>query len=172
MCSSDLLFRTISSKISAIVILLILLFVVNYGLLTYFLNEQELLATQMLQMSQAERKLHALNGGFYEIRFWEKKVLEEKNPDAIANYGASISSIKTELRELEDFETNKTIQSKLHSIRAGILHHETIFNEAQQLKTTQNLHRTSLNTSYRSLSSNILNDDMRQFFKPLFNLNH
>lgn len=166
------MFRTISSKISAIVILLILLFVVNYGLLTYFLNEQELLATQMLQMSQAERKLHALNGGFYEIRFWEKKVLEEKNPDAIANYGASISSIKTELRELEDFETNKTIQSKLHSIRAGILHHETIFNEAQQLKTTQNLHRTSLNTSYRSLSSNILNDDMRQFFKPLFNLNH
>lgn len=95
------MFRTISSKISAIVILLILLFVVNYGLLTYFLNEQAILATQMLEMSQAERKLHALNGGFYEIRFWEKKVLEEKNPDAIANYGASISSIKTELRELE-----------------------------------------------------------------------
>ncbi|MGD9825569.1 MAG: PAS domain S-box protein, partial [Desulfobacter sp.] len=166
------MFRTISSKISAIAILLILLFVVNYGLLTYFLNEQKILATQMLEMSQAERKLHALNGGFYESLFWEKKVLEGKNPEAIANYGASISSIKTELRELEDFETNKTIQSKLHSIRAGILHHETIFNDAQQLKTTQNLHRTSLNTSYRSLSSNILNGDMRQFFKPLFNLNH
>nr|WP_320015126.1 ATP-binding protein [uncultured Desulfobacter sp.] len=166
------MFRTITSKISAIVTLLILLFVVNYGLLTYFLNEQKILATQMLEMSQAERKLHLLNGKFYEIRFWEKKVLEEKNPDAIANYGSSISSIKTELRDLEDLETNKTIQSKLHSIRVGIVRHETIFNEAQQLKTTQNLHRTSLNTSYRSLISNVLNNDMRQLFKPLFNLNH
>lgn len=166
------MFRTITGKISAIVFLLILLFVINYGLLAYFLNEQEILATQMLEMSQAERRLHSLNGRFYEVRFWEKKVFEEKNPNAIAKYGASISSIKTELSGLEDLETNKTIQAQLNAIRVGILRHETIFNEAQQLKTTRNLHRTSLNTSYRSLISNVLNNDMRQLFKPLFNLNH
>ena len=166
------MFRTITSKIIAIVTLLILLFVINYGLLTYFLNEQEILATQMLEMSQAERRLHSLNGRFYEVRFWEKKVLEEKNPDAIANYGSSISSTKTELKDLEDIRTNKAIQSKLHSIRVGMLQHETVFNEVQQLKTTQNIHRTSLNTSYRSLISNVMNNDMEQLFKPIFNLNH
>ena len=166
------MFRTITSKISAIVTILILSFVIDYGLLTYFLNEQEILATQMLEMSQAERRLHSLNGRFYEVQFWEEKVLDEKNPDAIANYGASISSIKTELRDLENIKTNKAIQSKLHAIRVGILQHETVFNETQQLKTTRNLHRTSLNTSYRTLISNVLNNDMRQLFKPLFNLNH
>ncbi len=166
------MFRTITGKISAIVFLLILLFVMNYGLLTYFLKEQEILATQMLEMSQAERRLHALNGRFYEDRFWEKEVLEEKNPDAIANYGASISNLKKELKDLENIKTNKAIQSKLHAIRVEILEHEKVFNEAQQLKTTQNIHRTTLNTSYRSLISNVLNNDMRQLFKPLFNLNH
>ncbi|WP_320044749.1 ATP-binding protein [uncultured Desulfobacter sp.] len=166
------MFRTITGKISAIVFLLILLFVVNYGLLTYFLKEQEILATQMLEMSQAERRLHALNGRFYEDRFWEKEVLEEKNPNAIANYGASISNLKKELKALENIKTNKSIQAKLHAIRVEILEHEKVFNEAQQLKTTQNIHRTTLNTSYRSLISNVLNNDMRQLFKPLFNLNH
>ena len=167
-----LLFRTITSKIIAIGTLLVLLFMLNYGLLTYFLNEQKILAAQMLEMSQAERRLHSLNGHFYEVRFWEKKVLEEKNPAAIAKYGSSISTIKNELKALEGIKTNETIQSKLHSIRLGMLQHEEIFNEAQQLKTTQNLHRTNLNTSYRSLISNVLNNDMDQLYKPLFNLSH
>lgn len=166
------MFRKITSKIWAVVTVLILLFAANYGLLTYFLREQEILATQMLEMAQAERKIHSLNGGFYEIRFWERKVLDEKNPTAFANYGDSISGIKTQLRELEHFDINKTIQWQLHVIRDAIFEHEAMFNEAQQLKTTQNLHRTSLNTSYRALISNVLNNDMRQLFKPLFNLNH
>nr|WP_319395506.1 PAS domain-containing protein [uncultured Desulfobacter sp.] len=166
------MFRTITRKISAIGTLLVLLFVLNYGLLTYFLNQQKILATQMLEMSQAERRLHSLNGRFYEVLFWEKKVLEEKNPAAIANYGASISSIKKELKDLEGLKTNEAIQSKLHAIRGGMLRHEMIFNEAQQLKITRNLHRTNLNTSYHALISNVLNNDMRQLFKPLFNLNH
>ena len=171
------MFKKLTSKIAATVTILTLLFVANYGLLTYFLSEQKILATQMLEMSQTERKMHALNGGFYEIRFWEKKVLDEKGSTAIANYGASISSIKAQLAELENLETSKAIQSKLHAIRDGILAHETIFNEAQQLKTTLNLHRTSLNTSYRALISNVLNNNMSQLFmsqlfKQLFNLNH
>jgi PAS domain S-box-containing protein len=166
------LFRTITRKITAIGTLLVLLFVLNYGLLTYFLNEQKILATQMLAMAQAERRLHSLNGRFYEVRFWERKVLDGKNPAAIANYGASISTIKKELRDLEGVKTNEAIQSKLHAIRGGMLRHEMIFNEAQQLKITRNLHRTNLNTSYRAFISNVLNNDMRQVFKPLFNLNH
>ncbi|MCG8548920.1 MAG: PAS domain S-box protein [Desulfobacterales bacterium] len=166
------MFKTITSKISTIVFLLILLFVMNYGVLAYFLNEQGILASQMLEMAQAERRLHALNGRFYENRFWEKEVLEGKNPGAIANYGASISNLKKRLRDLEDMKINEVIQAKLHAIRIEILEHEKIFNETQQLKTTQNIHRTSLNTSYRSLISNVLNNDTRQLFKPLFNLNH
>lgn len=130
------------------------------------------MATQMLEMSQAERRLHSLHGRFYEVQFWEKKVLEEKNPAAIANYGISISSIKAELKDLEGVKTNDAIQSKLHTIGVSMLGHEKIFNEARQLKTTWNLHRTNLNTSYRSLISNVLNNDMDQLFKPLFNLNH
>gem|GEM_PF-3520617 len=166
------MFRTITRKISAIGTLLVLLFMLNYVMLTYFLNEQEILAEQMLAMSQAERRLHSLNGHFYEIQFWEKKVLEEKNPAAIAKYGISISTIKKEFKDLEAVKTNDAIQSKLHSISAGMRQHEKIFNEARQLKTTRNLHRTNLNTSYRSLISNVLNNDMDQLFKPLFNLSH
>ncbi len=164
------MFRRISTKFYAIVIILIILFAGSYGILSFYLHEQNMLASKMLKTSHIEREIRFLNSLFYEIRFWEKKVLEDEDPKAIAKLGKLIALVNNKLDSIQGKGINKSVQSELIHIKDGILIYEDLFNHIFQLKTTQNLHRTTIDTGYKSLISNILNNNMEQFLKPLFNL--
>ncbi|MCG8635877.1 MAG: ATP-binding protein [Desulfobacterales bacterium] len=164
--------RTINSKFYATAALLIIVFSCGYYVLSFYLNEQNQLAVQMLENSNAERDIRSLNRLFYEIRFWERKILEEESPEANARFGIMVKEVRERLSGLQKQEPGLPVQSRLRHIQASMIEYETIFNTYIQLKTSRNLHRTVMDTSYQSLVSNILNNDKDDLFKPLFNLTH
>ncbi len=164
--------RSINSKFYATAALLVIVFACGYGILSFFLNEQNQLAAQMLENSNIEREIRSLNGLFYEIRFWERKILEEENPEANAQFGTIVKQVKERLTDLQNKQLGPPIQSKLRQIQTSLIEYENIFNLFIQLKTSRNLHRTIMDTSYKSLVSNILNNNQDALFKPLFNLTH
>ena len=164
--------RTINSKFYATAALLIIVFSCGYYVLSFYLNEQNQLAVQMLENSNAERDIRSLNRLFYEIRFWERKILEEESPEANARFGVMVKEVRERLSGLQKQEPGLPVQSRLRHIQASMIEYENVFNTYIQLKTSRNLHRTVMDTSYQSLVSNILNNDKDDLFKPLFNLTH
>jgi len=149
-----------------------MVFVCGYTTLSYFLNEQEQLAAKMLEKSAIKEEIRSLNGLFYEIRFWERKIIEEDNPEANAKFGTAVKQVKEQLSAIQEKHLSDPLLSKLGQIQQSLTVYEKNFNRFIQLKTSRNLHRTVMETSYQSLVTNILNTDKQELFKPLFNLIH
>ena len=119
-----------------------------------------------------EREIRSLHDLFHEIRFWERAILFQRHPEADKQFGANILQMRKRLLALYSQQIDPSIQGKLKLVSDSLLQYEKFFNEIIQLKTEQRLHRTRMDTSYRSLASFVLRSDNTILLKPLFNLTH
>jgi len=119
-----------------------------------------------------EREIRSLHDLFHEIRFWERAILFQRHPEADKQFGANILQMRKRLLALYSQQIDPSIQGKLKLVSDSLLQYEKFFNEIIQSKTEQRLHRTRMDTSYRSLASFVLRSDNTILLKPLFNLTH
>ncbi|MCG8617523.1 MAG: ATP-binding protein [Desulfobacterales bacterium] len=166
------MFRTINSKFYATAILLLVILGCGYGFLNFFLSQQDRLASQMMETTVAEKEIRALRSLFYEIRFWQTKILEGDTPEANSKFGMLIRETREKLDSFQQKEPGELLKPGLNKITESMAAYEHIFNDFVQLKTRRNIHRTVMDTGYQSLVSNILNTGRENLFKPLFNLSH
>jgi hypothetical protein len=151
---------------------LILIFGIGYAILAYFLSEQSQNAIVMQETVFIEREIRFLHDLFYEIRFWEREILFQVHPEADKQFGAVMVQMRKRLMALYNKQLSITIKGKLEQVLKGLTQYEEDFNKIIQLKTEQRLHRTRMDTSYRSLVSFVLRSNKTILLKPLFNLTH
>lgn len=166
------MFHTINAKFYAIAVVLIFLFCLGYSILTFFLSDQHKNTMLIQEAVTIEREIRTLHDMFYEIRFWEVAVFDQKHPDAEKKFGAVIEQFRNRMSIMQDFELELSVRKKTDMILDNLTRYEEDFNQIVQYKTEQRLNRTRMDTGYQSLASNVLRSDRSIFLKPLFNLTH
>ncbi len=166
------MFRSINSKFYAIVGVLVFIISIGYASLAYFLSGQSQSAIRTREAVFIEREIRSLHDLFYEIRFWERAVLIQEHPEAEKYFGAVMEQIRNRLMTLQGKSLSKSVLGKLAQVLDDLNRYEEDFNKIIQSKTEQRLHRTRMDTSYRSLASFVLRSNKPDLLKPLFNLTH
>ena len=164
--------RSINSRFYTIAVVLVLIFAFEYTSLAYYLRDQRQSAVVMEETVFLEREIHSLHDLFHEIRFWERAILFQRLPEADKQFGEHIVQMRKRLSALYNQQIDPSIQGKLKLVSDSMIQYETYFNDIIQSKTEQRLHRTRMDTSYRSLVSFVLRSDETLLLKPLFNLTH
>jgi len=167
-----ILFHTINGKFYAIAVVLIFLFSLGYGILAFFLHDQQQNTMLMHKAVTIEREIRTLNDMFYEIRFWEEAVLGSKYPDAEKKFSLVIEQFRKRTSKMHNMELDTSIKEKTDLILKNLTQYEEDFNQIIQYKTEQILNRTCMDTGYNSLVSNVLISKRTHLLKPLFNLTH
>jgi len=166
------LLRSINSKFYGIVGVLVIIVSLGYAILAYFLNEQSQSAVRMQEAVFIEREIRSLHDLFYELRFWEGAIFNQEHPDADKRFGAIVEKMRNRLTGLYGKPISLSVQGQLEQVFIRLSQYEEGFNKINQSKTEQRLHRTRLDTSYRSLVSFVLRSNRSDLLKPLFNLTH
>ena len=166
------MFRSINSKFYAIVGVLVFMISIGYAILAYFLSGESQSATRIQETIFLEREIHSLHHWFDEIRFWERAVLVQKDPEAEKYFGAGLEQMRNRLTALQGKPLSISIQGKLVQVLEDLTQYEEDFNKIIQSKTEQRLHRTRMDTNYRSLVSFVLRSNKTDLLKPLFNFTH
>lgn len=164
--------RSINSKFYAIVGALVIILSIGYATLAYFLNEQSQSAVRTQEAAFIEREIRSLHDLFYELRFWERAIFDQEHPDAHKRFGAIVEQMRNRLTALHSKPLSWSVQGKLEQALKSLAQYEEDFNQIIQSKTEQRLHRTRLDTNYRSLVSFVLRSNHSDLLKPLFNLTH
>ncbi|MBM9521260.1 hypothetical protein JWG39_15680 [Desulforhopalus vacuolatus] len=97
------MFHTINSKFYAIAVVLIFLFSLGYGILAFFMRDQNQNALLLQEVVTFEKEIRTLYDMFYEVRFWERSVFFQQNPEAEKNFGAVILTIRVKLFQFIPF---------------------------------------------------------------------
>jgi len=166
------LFRSINSKFYTIVGVLVIIVCIGYAILAYFLSGQSQRTVRTQEAVFIEREIRSLHDLFYEIRFWERTIFTQGHPNAEKQFGVVVAQMRNRLRALYGKPISKSVQKKLEQVVTGLTQYEKDFNKIIQSKTEQRLHRTRMDTSYRSLVSFVLRSNNTELLKPLFNLTH
>ena len=166
------MFRSINSKFYTIVGVLVFIISMGYAILAYFLSGQSQSAVRMQESVFIEREIRSLHDLFYEIRFWERAILNQEHPEADKYFGVVMEQMINRLIALQRKPLSISVQKKLALVFKGLTQYEEDFNKIIQSKTEQRLHRTRMDTSYRSLASFVLRCNKTDLLKPLFNLTH
>jgi signal transduction histidine kinase len=151
---------------------LVFIISIGYGSLAYFLSGQSQSATRTQEAVFLERETHSLHHLFDQIRFWERAVMVQKHPEAEKYFGAGMEQMRNRLTALQGKPLSISVHRKLAQVMADLTKYEEDFNKIIQSKTEQRLHRTRMDTSYRSLASFVLRSNKPDLLKPLFNLTH
>jgi len=165
-------FRSINSKFYVVFILLFFLFIAGYGVLAYFLHQQNRSVTLARDAVLLERNISTLNKYFHEVRFWEQVILTKNTSEAERSFAALLSQISSMLTTLNGQQLNAATQAQLEQIKLGIKQYETRFNVLVQLNTKQRIQNTRMETNYRSMVSIVLNSNNSSLLKPLYNFTH
>jgi two-component system cell cycle sensor histidine kinase/response regulator CckA len=166
------LFRSINSKFYAIVGVLVLIVSIGYAFLAYFLSGQSQSAVRTQEAVFIEREIRSLHDLFYEIRLWERAIFIQEQPEADKHFGAVVEQMRNRLKALHGKPLSISVRGKLEQVLISLAQYEEDFNKIIQFKTIQRLHRTRMDTSYRSLVSFVLRSNETDLLKPLFNLTH
>jgi len=166
------LFRTINSKFYTIAGILILLFSLGYTVVAFFLHEQGQSAIREQEAVFIDREIRSLHDLFFEIRFWDRAVFSQDYPEADKKFGALLEQMRKRLMVLNGKPVSVDIKEKLEKASKLLTEYEKDFNRIIQLKTEQRLDRTRMDSSYRSLSSNVLRSDETSLLRPFFILTH
>ena len=145
---------------------------IGYAILAYFLSGESQSATRTQETVFLEREIRSLHDLFYEIRFWERAVLVQEHPEADKYFGAGMEQMRNRLTALQDKPLSISVQGKLAQVMDDLTQYEEDFNQIIQSKTEQRLHRTRMDTNYRSLVSFVLRSNKTDLLKPLFNFTH
>ena len=166
------MFRTINRKFYTIAGILVLLFGLGYTVVAFFLHEQGQSAIREQEAVFIEREIRSLHDLFFEIRFWDRAVFSQDYPEADKKFGALLEQMRERLMVLNSKPVSEDIKEKLEKASKFLTEYEKDFNRIIQLKTKQRLNRTRMDTSYRSLSSNVLRSNETSLLKPFFILTH
>ena len=166
------MFRTINSKFYAIVGISVSIICIGYASLAFYLSGQSESAIRTRKAVFIEREIRSLHDLFYEMRYWEQSILIQGHPEADRYFGAVLEQMRSRLSVLRRETLSISVQKKLARVLDGLSHYEEDFNKIIQSKTEQRLHRTRMDTSYRSLVSFVLRSNRSDLLKPLFNLTH
>jgi len=166
------LLRSINSKFYAIVGVLALIVSIGYAILAYFLSGQSQSAVRTQEAVFIEREIRSLHDLFYELRFWERAIFIKEHPEADKHFGAVVEQMRNRLKALHSKPLSISVQGKQEQVLKSLTHYEEDFNKIIQSKIEQRLHRTRMDTSYRSLVSFVLRSNKTDLLKPLFNLTH
>ena len=164
--------RTINRKFYAIAGILLLLFCLGYTVLAFSLHEQGQIAIREQETVFIDREIRSLHDLFFEIRFWDRTVFFQDHPEADKKFGALLEQLRKRLMVLGSKPVSVDIKEKLEKVLKFLTEYEKDFNRIIQLKTEQRLYRTRMDTSYRSLSSNVLRSSETRLLKPFFILTH
>ena len=166
------MFRTINSKFYTIAGILILLFSLGYTVVAFFLHEQGQSAIREQEAVFIDREIRSLHDLFFEIRFWDRAVFSQDYPEADKKFGALLEQMRKRLMVLNGKPVSVDVKEKLEKASKLLTEYEKDFNRIIQLKTEQRLDRTRMDSSYRSLSSNVLRSDETSLLRPFFILTH
>jgi signal transduction histidine kinase len=151
---------------------LVLIVSIGYAFLAYFLSGQSQSAVRTQEAVFIEREIRSLHDLFYEIRFWERAIFIQEQPEADKHFGAVVEQMRNHLKALHGKPLSISVRGKLEQVLISLAQYEEEFNKIIQFKTIQRLHRTRMDTSYRSLVSFVLRSNETDLLKPLFNLTH
>jgi two-component sensor histidine kinase len=166
------LFHTINSKFYTIAVVLIFLFSLGYGILAFFLRDQNQKTILVQEAVTFEREIRTLYDMFYEVRFWETSVFFQQHPEAEKNFGAVIDQFRKRISKISNMELEISVAKKTGLIFKTLTGYEEDFNQIVQYMTDKRLNRTRMDTAYQSLASNVLGSNQTSVLKPLFNLTH
>ncbi|MHC4536757.1 MAG: sensor histidine kinase [Planctomycetota bacterium] len=166
------MFSKVIHKFYLIGALLSLLFLVGYAQLAFFLNNESHSAIRGQEAVFIEREIRSLEDTFYQIRFWEKSVLSEDNPEAEKKFGVLMEQMSKRLRTLVASPIDEDIREGLKQIPKFMTQYGKAFNQIIQLKTEQRWNQTLFDSNYQSLISNVLRSNDISLLRPLFNLSH
>ena len=166
------MFRTINRKFYAIAGMLLLLFILGYTLLAFSLHKQGQIDMREQEAMFIDREIHSLHDLFLQIRFWDRTIFAQNYPEADKKFGALLTQLRKRLMVLKGKPVTVDIKENLEKISKLLTEYEKDFNMIIQLKTGQRLYRTRMDTTYRSLSSNVLRSNETGLLKPFFILTH
>ncbi|MEA2039780.1 MAG: histidine kinase dimerization/phosphoacceptor domain -containing protein [Thermodesulfobacteriota bacterium] len=164
--------RTINRNFYTIAGILVLLFGLGYTVVAFFLHEQGQNAIREQEAVFIDREIRSLHDLFFEIRFWDRAVFSQDYPEADKKFGALLEQMRKRLMVLNSKPVSVDVKEKLEKASKFLTEYEKDFNRIIQLKTKQRLNRTRMDTSYRSLSSNVLRSNETSLLKPFFILTH
>jgi len=150
----------------------VLIVSIGYAFLAYYLSGQSQSAVRTQEAVFIEREIRSLHDLFYEIRFLERAIFIQEYPEANKHFGAVVEQMRNRLMALHSKPLSISVQGKLEQVLISLNQYDEDFNQIIQSKTKQRLHRTRLDTSYRSLVSFVLRSNNTDLLKPLFNLTH
>ncbi len=119
--------RSLNSKFYAVTLLLVASFAIGYGILVYFLHQQTQSIALTRDIISLERDFSKLNKLFHEVRFWERVIFSQQNPEAEMHFGSIIEQIRKILRTLNARVLDESTNTTLSRITVGINEYEKNF---------------------------------------------
>lgn len=162
--------KTVNQKFCFIIGLLLLLFGILYAEIALFLNQLSATESRGQAVVLFDKEIQLLEKSFWELRYWEKVVLEEGSPNADQRFGQVIVRTKKKIKDLEPSLFGAHFQHKVRQIDRLLTLYEKSFSNIIQLKTEQHLNRTNCHSSYEALVSSILMSNEPGLIKLLFSL--
>ncbi len=90
--------KTVNQKFCFIIGLLLLLFGILYAEIALFLNQLSATESRGQAVVLFDKEIQLLEKSFWELRYWEKVVLEEGSPNADQRFGQVIVRTKKRSR--------------------------------------------------------------------------
>lgn len=164
------MFRSISGRFSLLVTLLALVFVFGYAQVAYFLGSIDQSSERRQEAANITAQVSRLQRSFWELRFWEKAILDRTNPVAESEFGRALAEAREAVTFLDGYDAGAEFKDSIARVEGLLQMYEGAFTELIQLKTEQQLNKTDFATNYQVLSSTILLENNADMLKPLFNI--
>jgi signal transduction histidine kinase/DNA-binding response OmpR family regulator/HAMP domain-containing protein len=164
------MFHTINRKFYTISGLLMLLFGLGYAQLAFFLHEQSQSAIRGEEVMFIEKETRSLQDLFFEIRFWDRAILAQNDPEMDEKFGALLEEMKRRVAVLNTQLADKAIRNNLGDVSEFLSHYEDSFKKVVNLKAKQWEKRSLIISNYQSLISASLISNETRLLKPLFDL--
>jgi len=149
-----------------------LLFLTGYIQLAFFLHNESQSALRAQEAVHIEREIRTLKEVYAEIRFWEKDVLYQGQPEADKEFGIRMEQLNKRLGTLLAQPIDEEINKGLGKVFQLLRQYEKQYNQIIQNMTEQRLGQTLFDSNYQSLISNVLRINAIDLLKPFINLSH
>ena len=166
------MFSKVIHKFYLIGAILGLLFLIGYVQLAFFLHNESQSALRAQKVVLIERDIRTLKEVFAEIRFWERAVFSQAQPEADREFGIRMERISKRIEMLQAQPIDEKINKGLGDVFLLLGRYEKQFNQIIQNMTEQRLGQTLFDSNYQSLISNVLRINSIDLLKPLLNLSH
>ena len=140
-----------------LIVALLLLLVILLNLEATLLLYQKSVASKKSEISILNlKKLDEIKNDFWKMRFLEKSMRDKNEPNIEEQFGEQIRKLKTEISEFDYGENHFSLKPYLKEISSLIVKYEDSFDNLIQMKTSQRMGQTILESNFQALSSQII----------------